>query len=82
MVVGILLLVWNMVGFAIHIAIAMSDSKLSSCLLWDYLNPLWLYKEYRLNWFGIFLFSLLLNLLCPVLTLILWFCKLCTVGRK
>ena len=49
----------------------------------EYLNPFFLYKYHsNLNWFGVACLTLLYNLLCPSVTIIYWFCKLCTVGRK
>ena len=54
--------------------------------LFAYLNPVWLYENYNINFFGAFLLMLLFNLICPAVTIIYWFCKLikfiCTVGRK
>ena len=47
------------------------------------LNPIANYKAWgNMNWFGVIFFTLLLNILCPVYSLLYWFGKLCTVGRK
>ena len=49
----------------------------------EYLNPLFLYNYHsNLNWFGVICLALFYNLLCPLVTIVYWFCKLCTVGRK
>ena len=48
----------------------------------EILNPFKLYKEYKVNLFGLILLTLFINLLCPVYTIGFWFYKLCTVGRK
>ena len=46
-------------------------------------NPVLNYKRWKkLNWFGVILFTTILNLICPVLSIGFWFFKLCTVGRK
>ena len=75
-----ILLVWILFGAAF------------SAMLWDhyslfgsfeYLNPLFLYDYHtNLNWFGVICLTLFYNLFCPLVTIIYWFCKLCTVGRK
>lgn len=46
-------------------------------------NPIDNYKLWnQINWFGVILITLLLNLLCPVLSVIYWFCKLCILMFK
>ena len=45
--------------------------------------PIINYKHWKnMNWFGVILFTTILNLVCPVLSIGFWFFKLCTVGRK
>lgn len=50
------------------------------------LSPVWIYNAWKLNYFGTGVVCLILNLLCPVLSILWWFCKLvkfiCTVGRR
>lgn len=46
-------------------------------------NPVKNYERWtNLNWFGVAFFTLVLNIICPVLAACYWFWKLCTVGRK
>lgn len=45
-------------------------------------NPFWVYNNYKVNWFGCIMLTILINLLCPPISIIYWFYKLCTVGRK
>ena len=66
---GIFLLLW-----------CCSDSYLNSFNA-ERMNPIFLYKHSRVNWFGAAMLGLFANLLCPVGTIIYWFYKLCTVGR-
>lgn len=51
-----------------------------------YLNPVWLYRNYRVNYFGAFLLTLVFNLINPLVTVIYWPCVfikwITTVGRK
>lgn len=60
----------------IFITIAQSDRL-------DFFNPVINYKLWTsMNWFGVLIFTILLNVLCPVIAVGYWFYKLCTVGRK
>ena len=51
-----------------------------------YLNPVWLWRNYKLNIIGILLLTILFNIMCPILSILYWTCKfiewICTVGRK
>lgn len=51
-----------------------------------YLNPVWLWKAYKVNVFGCFILTILFNLACPLVSIIYWIIKfigwICTVGRK
>ena len=66
-------------------------TMLEACLIlegsfdyaFDIFNPIRNYKHWeKLNWFGVILFTTILNLLCPVLSIGYWFYKLCTIGMK
>lgn len=48
----------------------------------EFVNPIWLYKKYKVNWFGAILIAILFNILCFPLSICYWLYKLCTVGRK
>ena len=76
----ILLVAWNVIGGMCSLVPA---DKCSLFGTFSYLNPIFLYDYHsNLNWFGVILLTLFYNLLCPVATIIYWFYKLCTVGRK
>lgn len=75
------LFVWSIIGICFY-SLSL-DPKVSSRLDdWDIINPFYIYKNFKVNWFGAFLLFLLFNLLCPFYTIGYWFYKLCTVGRK
>lgn len=74
----VLLVIWNAVGLFI---LGMS-SRIGYMLEVDRLNPLYIYKDRRVNWFGALVVALIMNALCPIVSIIYWFIKLCTVGRK
>lgn len=48
----------------------------------NYVNPIWIYKHYNVNYFGAALIFILYNLICPIGSICYWLYKLCTVGRK
>ena len=47
-----------------------------------YLNPVYLYRRFRVNWFGLAVLTIVLNVLIAPVALCYWFYKLCTVGRR
>ena len=47
----------------------------------DFLNPIWIYRDNRVNIFGAAVLCLSANIVCPIISICYWFYKLCTVGR-
>ena len=51
-----------------------------------YINPVWLYKNYNVNFFGAFLLTILFNLISPFVSAFYWIGMLvkmiATVGRN
>ena len=45
-------------------------------------NPIRVYKEYKVNWFGCVMLVLLAHILFLPIAIIYWFYKLCTCGRR
>lgn len=72
---------WSILGILILCTIA-SCTSLKNVHGFPCFNPIWLYRNYKLNWVGAFLCALGLNLCCPIITICYWAYKLCTVGRK
>jgi hypothetical protein len=48
----------------------------------EVLNPVEIYDNVDVNWFGCGLLTFLFNIACPPLTIGYWIYWLCTVGRK
>lgn len=48
----------------------------------SFVNPIVIYKNIRVNWFGAWALSILLNILLPAIAIPYWIYKICTVGRK
>lgn len=70
--------IWNLMGVVCLLAWVNN----STLYFDEILNPFKLYKEYKVNIFGLILLTLFINLLCPLYTIGFWFYKLCTIGRK
>ena len=47
-----------------------------------FVNPMYIYKNTKLNWFGTSIVCIVANLAFGPTSLIYWICKLFTVGRK
>ena len=45
-------------------------------------NPCWVYDNFSVNYFGCIMLTLIINLACPIGSIIYWFYKLCTIGRR
>ena len=48
----------------------------------EFVNPIWWYRNYPVNPFGATMCALGFTILCPIMTIGYWFYKLCTVGRR
>lgn len=48
----------------------------------EFVNPVWWYRNYPVNPFGAVMCALGFTILCPVMAIGYWFYKLCTVGRR
>ena len=78
------LFAWNVLG-ALFMTILTANLSRPGYLD-NILSPIWIYNAWRLNYFGTGLVCILLNLLCPVWTILVWGFKflnfICTVGRR
>lgn len=76
------LVVWSLIGACALVAVIDISVGLAAVEGFEFVNPRWIYKHFRLNYFGVAIVTLLLNLFCPFGSVGYWFYKLCTVGRK
>jgi len=74
----VLIIIWNFIGFFI----LGFTARIGYCIEVERLNPLYIYKDRRVNWFGALCLALVFNVTSPVVTICFWFYKLCTVGRR
>lgn len=73
----VLIIAWSVFGFVLANIFIYSEG-----LGFEYVNPIWIYKTFRVNYFGAAVCCILFNLLSPIGSICYWFYKLCTVGRK
>ena len=53
------------------------------CDGFQWINPRYIYQTVQVNWFGCIILTILAHLAAgPIISIIYWFYKLCTVGRK
>ena len=71
----ILTIAWSIIGFGV--AFTSMDAE-----GFEYVNPIWIYKKYRVNYFGAAMICIFYNFISPIGYICYWFYKLCTVGRK
>ena len=48
----------------------------------EFVNPIWIYKRFKVNWFGTIFLMIVFNILALPFAIGYWFYKLCTVGRN
>ena len=48
----------------------------------EFVNPIWLYRRFKVNWFGAICIALIFNTVTLPCAIIYWLYKLCKVGRK
>lgn len=79
-----ILVMWNMIGAVLMLIMTVGVSSPGTFA--NILSPIWIYDRWRLNYFGVVLVCILLNLLCPIWTICVWTVKslkfICTVGRR
>jgi hypothetical protein len=66
-------------GVALILAVP-TDAYADAGFAW--LNPRFIYRHARVNWFGAIFLALIANAILPVIAIVYWFYKLCTIGRK
>ena len=72
------LMVWSL-GGAIILGLLGVVDKFDD---FSFVNPIKIYKIYKVNYFGAAIICIIYNLLCPIASIGYWFYKICTFGRK
>ena len=83
------LVIWSFMGYIISDIImycckdeSIRSGEMSSIKSFEYLNPMWLYRNFKVNYLGCALLTVMYNLLCPLGAAYYWLIYICTVGRK
>lgn len=71
-------IVWSLLGALFLIIVGVLD-KFDD---FSFMNPIKIYKTYRVNYFGAAIVCITCNLLCPIASIGYWIYKICTVSRK
>lgn len=76
--------VWSVVGFVMWLVLGscFNVQVIRYSFGIEFVNPLVIYKQTKVNWFGAFFLATLYGMMCPICTAGYWLHKLCTVGRK
>ena len=76
--------VWSVVGFTMWLVLGscFNVQVIRYSFGIEFVNPLVIYKQTRVNWFGALFLATLYGMMCPICTAGYWLYKLCTVGRK
>ena len=86
MCIGVIIgaiIAWQGLGFMAYILIGCCGAdhiKYADGV--EFLNPIYIHKQVRVNWFGAIMLMLFYTALCPLAAICYWFYKLCTVGAK
>lgn len=67
----------NIVGFLGVLIVTMTENANFS-----FVNPIVIYNNIPVNWFGTLLLTIIFNVLLPSVAIPYWIYKICTVGRK
>lgn len=77
--------IWNILGFGILAGLLFTletDGAIGAAEGIEFVNPVFVHKHNRVNWFGAFVVATFYGLICPVATIGYWFYKICTIGVK
>lgn len=64
------------------LVVTLSNGPLKKTKGFEFVNPVWWYRNYPVNPFGAAMCAIGFTILCPVVAIGYWFYKLCTAGRR
>lgn len=74
---GQVLLVWIAINLICFLIVIFTEGNNFS-----FVNPIVIYKNLEVNWFGAILLTIIFNAFFPIISIPYWIYKICTVGRK
>ena len=75
---NVLLLIWAVVNGFVLLVIGISCAE---GVNFSFVNPIVIYNNIKVNWFGAFVLAVIFNILLPIIAIPYWIYKLFTVGR-
>ena len=87
LIIILILFIWTMIG-AVCLKVYEDNSIMvaHSGREFPYFNPIWIYKNYDVNFIGVIILTIVFNLACPPISMLYWLIQLimwiCTVGRE
>lgn len=76
------LLIYCTGTFLLHFFILLIGADTGNCFGLQWINPMIIYREVKVNWFGCIVLTILAHIVAGPWCLLYWFYKLCTIGRK
>jgi hypothetical protein len=78
-----IIIVFQVAGLVCIVGLmSLAGKPLSGVEGFEFVNPLWWYRNYSVNPFGAAMAAFGFTILCPIGAVSYWFYKLCTVGGK
>lgn len=78
-----IIVAWQVLGLLIYgLLICFGAEYIEYADGFEFLNPIYIHEQVRVNWFGAIMIMLFYTMLCPLAAVCYWFYKLCTVGRR
>lgn len=72
----ILLGVWTVLQISVILDVVRTSYGFSI------VNPMVIYNNIKVNWFGVVILTILINIFLPIMAIMYWMYKLCTIGRN
>lgn len=61
----VLVIFWNIIGLVIWCVVETNDTKIRYADFFEWVNPIWIYRNYKVNFFGTIMVCALYNLIFP-----------------
>lgn len=71
--------IWIITNITAPVILALIAAE--GCGNFSFVNPVVIYNNIRVNWFGAWLLAVVCNICLPTVAIPYWIYKVCTVGR-
>ena len=76
--IKILILFWIVINIMALFVVAIASVDGAN---FSFVNPIVIYNEIKVNWFGVAVLAVIFNILLPAISIPYWIYKIFTVGR-